>query len=167
MPEHLFTTSAPQISFSLPAPPEDASALSLAFEMDPPAGFSPGAQIRLCHVKLAGVKGLPKKSQIFELKVSGNGQLVCELSGFGNKRPEFVEPLKLGEPTGSYGAVYDPYEGVVDIETSTNTGSGTAHIKSGPRPVEVLFGFALVGKKLSPPIGWTLRWEGDSPAVWE
>jgi len=161
MTEHLFTAEAPQIAFQLPAPGEGET-LTLAFDLEPPADFKPGKQVRLCHVRLQGVKGLPKKSEIFELKVSANGQLVCELSGFGNKRPEFVEPLKLGQPTGAYEVNYDPADGEVSIGDAT----GETHIKSGERPIEVLFGFDLKGKTLTAPIGWVLRWDGDSPAVW-
>jgi hypothetical protein len=163
MSEHLFTAETPQIAFQLPAPGEGET-LALAFEMEPPADFKPGAQIRLCHVRLAGVKKkLPKFSQVFELKLSANGQLVCELSGFGNKRVEFVEPLKLGKPTGSYDVSYDPTDGEIAIGDET----GETHIKSADRPLEVLFGFDLKGKALTAPVGWILRWEGDSPAAWE
>lgn len=166
MSEHVFTAESPQVAFQVGAPPGPESTLSLAFELEPAADFKAGKQIRLCHIKLAGIKKkLPKFSEIAELKVSANGVLVCELSGFGNKRPEFVEPLKLGKVeagSASYEVEYDADDGEIVVQDEVSE----THIKSGDRPIEVIFGFDAAGKALTAPIGWTLRWEGDSPATW-
>lgn len=166
MSEHVFTAESPQVVFQVGAPPPETTTLSVIFEMEPPSDWKPGEQTRLLHVRLQGVKKkLPKYSEICELKVSANGVLVCELSGFGNKRPEFVEPLKLGKVeagSASYEVEYDADDGEIAVQDEVSE----THIKSGDRPIEVIFGFDAVGKALTAPLGWTLRWEGDSPATW-
>lgn len=151
MSTHTFSNTSRQIITPAVAP------LELDFTFRPPPGWSPapGQATRLLHVRTPGGTR-PKTSEVFELKVSGNQLLVVELSGFGSRRSEFREPLKMQLPTDDrYSVVYA--NGAVTVNGRT----GATHLAPSGA-LELVFGFDTPNGELGAPIGWTLDFEGLS-----
>lgn len=171
MPQHSFSKTQPQVIVPV-TPPPGATALLLAFSLTPPSDWThpvddegQKARIRLLHFRRAGVSGPPKNSEIFELVLTANGQLVCELDGFGPRRQEHKPPQKLGSPTGDYRIRHRGGDGTVTIESSAAAAADT-HLGWSPgMPLELVFGFEGQGD-LQAPLGWTLSW-GEGAIRWE
>lgn len=162
MPEHVFTADHPHLLVPV-TPPSGATALLVKFTLKPPANTGhPTVPIRFLHCRLAGHAGQPPKaSEIFELKLSANGMLVVELSGFGNKRPEFREPLKLDMPEDGKVSVRLGVAGLLNV----NGHDGQTHLGI-TGPLELVFGMEKSFPDLAAPLGWTLSWSDDAIS-WE
>lgn len=145
---HTFTPSSPQIIIPIITP------FNISFTLTPPPDFhpTPGIATRLLHVRTH--EGKPKLTEIFELKVNGNSQLVCELSGYGNRQPEFKPPVKFDLPSnGQYTISYN--NGVLNINNSAPLSTHIA-ITNGVT-VELCFGFDKSNDELVAPFGWVLE----------
>lgn len=145
---HTFTSSSPQIIIPITTP------FNISFTLTPPPDFHPtlGVATRLLHVRTH--EGKPKLTEIFELKVSGNGQLVCELSGYGNKQPQYIPPAKFDLPSNDqYTISYN--NGVLNINNSVSLSTLLA-IANGVT-VELCFGFDKSNDELVAPFGWVLE----------
>lgn len=150
MGTHTFTESSRQIIVPATTP------LDLDLTFKPPPGWrpNPGQATRLLHVRTPGGSRRPKDSEVFELKVSGHGRLIVELSGYGNDRPQFRPPLEMALPAdGGYAVSYASGQVVV------NGTSGATHLQP-VGPLELVFGFDQPNGELGAPLAWTLDFDG-------